>query len=136
MSSMDDAFAALTNETAELRKENEQLRQLVAELATKVNWYEEQFRLSQQRRFGASSERTAPDQPRLFNEAEVVADPLLPEPTAEKITYERRKQKGRREAMLANLPVETVEYRLSEEEQVCPQCGGNSSANALRGGGL
>ena len=59
-----------------------------------------------------------------FDEAEAVADPLLPEPTVEKITYERRKQKGRREAMLANLPVETVEYRLSEEEQVCPQCGG------------
>jgi prefoldin subunit 5 len=29
---MDDAFAALTNEIAELRKENEQLRQLIAEL--------------------------------------------------------------------------------------------------------
>ena len=66
ISSMDDAFAALTNEIAELRKENEQLRQLIAELTARVNWYEEQFRLSQQRRFGASSERSDPDQPRLF----------------------------------------------------------------------
>jgi uncharacterized protein YlxW (UPF0749 family) len=63
---MDNVFIASANETAELRKENEQLKQLVAELAAKVNWYEEQFRLSQQRRFGASSERTDPDQPRLF----------------------------------------------------------------------
>jgi len=36
----------------------------------------------------------------------------------------RRKQKGQREAMLADLPVEMVEYRLSEEEQLCPECGG------------
>jgi len=122
--SMDDAFVAATNEIAELRKENEQLRQMIAELTAKVKWYEEQFRLAQQYRFGASSERSDPDQPRLFNEAEVIADPLLPEPAVENIIYERRKQKGRREAMLANLPVETVEYRLSEEEQVCPQCGG------------
>jgi len=122
---MDDALSpqTATNEIAELRKENEQLKQLVAELTAKVEWYEEQFRLAQQHRFGASSERSDPDQPRLFNEAEGAADPLLPEPTVEKITYERRKQKGRREAMLANLPVETVEYRLSEEERVCPQCG-------------
>ena len=27
--------------------------------------------------------------------------------------------------MLENLPVETIEYRLSEEEQVCSCCGGN-----------
>ena len=126
--SMDDAFDASTKEIAELRKENEQLKQLVAELTAKVEWYEEQFRPAQQRRFGASSERTDPDQPRLCSEAEATAEataaPLLPEPTVDKITHERRRQKGRREAMLANLPVETVEYRLSEEEQVCPQCGG------------
>lgn len=42
----------------------------------------------------------------------------------EKITYERRKQKGRREAVLEGLPVETVEYRLPEEEQICSVCGG------------
>ncbi|MBP7892500.1 MAG: IS66 family transposase zinc-finger binding domain-containing protein [Firmicutes bacterium] len=125
---MDDAFDASTNEVAELRKENEQLKQVIAELTAKVEWYEEQFRPAQQRRFGASSERTDPDQPRLCSEAEATAEataaPLLPEPTVDKITHERRRQKGRREAMLADLPVETVEYRLSEEEQVCPQCGG------------
>ncbi len=121
--SMDDIVAAI-NKIAELQKSIEQLTQLNAELAAKVAWYEEQFRLSQQHRFGASSERTDPDQPRLFNEAETEAQPLLAEPTVEKITYERRKRRGHREAMLADLPVETVEYRLSEEEQVCSQCGG------------
>lgn len=67
---MDNAFDASANETAELRKENEQLKQLAAEPAAKIRLYEEQFRLGQQRRFGASRERIDPDQPRLFNEAE------------------------------------------------------------------
>ncbi len=42
------------------------LEQQVAELAAKVKWYEEQFRLSQQKKFGASSERTHPEQLQLF----------------------------------------------------------------------
>jgi hypothetical protein len=31
-------------------------------LEAKLKWYEEQFRFSQQRRFGASSEKTHPNQ--------------------------------------------------------------------------
>lgn len=99
------------------------LEQQVNELAQKLTWYEEQFRLSQQKRFGASSEQTPPDQLSLFNEAEAEADPAQEEPTVETITYRRKKQKGQREAMLANLPVETIEYRLSEEKQSCSCCG-------------
>ena len=38
--------------------------------------------------------------------------------------YRRRKKRGQRQLMLENLPVETIEYRLSEEEQVCSCCGG------------
>ncbi|UNC92048.1 IS66 family transposase [Candidatus Contubernalis alkaliaceticus] len=100
----------------ELEKEN-------AELNAKVNWFLEQFRLNKQRQFGSSSEKTNPDQMQLFDEAEVEAQPLLAEPTIETITYQRRKKKkGHREAMLKDLPVETVEYRLPEEEQIC-SCG-------------
>ncbi len=40
----------------------------------------------------------------------------------EEITYKRKKQKGKREADLKDLPVETVNYTLSENEQVCPTC--------------
>ena len=131
---MNDTVIATTNQIAELRGLAEQyaelcilvdqLKQENAELAAKVKWYEEQFRLSQKRRFGASSEKTDCEQLRLFNEVEAEAQPLLAEPTIEKITYQRQKQKGRREAILSDLPVETVEYRLPEEEQVCPSCGG------------
>ena len=95
-----------------------------AELTAKLNWYEEQFRLSQQKRFGSSSEKTNPDQLTLFNEAEFEAKPELPEPTVETITYSRRKkEKGQRETVLKDLPVETIEYHLTDEEKVCSACG-------------
>jgi len=98
------------------------LEQQNAELTAKLTWFEEQFRLGQQRRFGRSSEVTA-EQTQLFNEAEAEAKPSLPEPTVEEITYKRRKAQGKREAQLKDLPEETIEYRLRTEEQVCA-CGG------------
>jgi transposase len=98
-----------------------------SELEAKLKWLEEQLRLYRQKRFGFSSEKTNPGQLELslFNETEAEANPALPEPTVESITYlRRRKKRGHREMMLENLPVETVEYRLSPEEQVCSCCGG------------
>ncbi|WP_174520358.1 IS66 family transposase zinc-finger binding domain-containing protein, partial [Neobacillus fumarioli] len=103
---------------AKLKKQNE--------LETKLKWFEEQFRLLQQKRFSFSSEKTNPDQLELFNEVENEVNPDLPEPTLESITYQRRRKKrGHREKMLENLPEETIEYRLPTEEQVCSCCGGN-----------
>ncbi len=103
----------------------ESLQRQVAELSTKLKWYEEQFRLAQHKRFGASSEQTHPDQMELnlFNEAEVLAMPAGEQPPMEEITYARRKQTGKREADLSKLPVETVTYQLAEGEQVCECCG-------------
>lgn len=95
-----------------------------AELKAKVSWFEEQFRLAQHRRFGASSERTPPDQLELFNEAETEADPSAAEPTLETVTYNRKKTRGNREAKLEQLPVETIEYRLMDDERVCSCCAG------------
>lgn len=97
------------------------------ESETKINWLKEQLRLYQSKRFGVSSERTILGQLELtlFNEVEKEANLELPEPTVETITYQRRKKPGQRQLMLENLPVETIEYRLSEEEQVCSCCGGN-----------
>lgn len=107
----------LQNRCAQLEQEN-------AELTAKVNWLLEQFRLSRHRRFGSSSERVVPGQLQLFNEAEAEAKPDALEPTIETITYKRRKQQGHREAVLQDLPVETIEYRLSEEEKICSVCAG------------
>lgn len=115
-----------TQSTENLQERCESLEKQVAELTGKLKWFEEQFRLSQKRQFGASSEKTHPDQLELslFNEAEIEAASKLEEPASEEITYRRRKRRGGRETMLEDLPTETVEYRLSEEEQVCSCCNG------------
>lgn len=124
--------------TEELLKRVELLEKQNAELEAKlekekskneatIKWLQEQLRLYQQKRFGTSSEKINPNQMELplFNEIEVEANPELPEPTIESITYRRRKKRGHRELILENLPVETMEYRLSPEEQACSCCGGN-----------
>jgi transposase len=97
--------------------------QQIEELTAKINWYEEQFRLSKQKSFGASSEKTAADQITLFNEAEQEANSKAPEPDLQEITYKRRKKVSKNNTMFEELPVEVVEYRLAENEQTCPQCG-------------
>jgi len=108
----------LAAKNAELEKQNEVLQ-------AKLNWLEEQFRSSQQQKFGASSENTNTDQLALslFNEAEVIADEKIEEPTLETVTYRRKKRSGRIVAMLENLPIETIHYHLSDKEQAC-LCGG------------
>jgi len=102
------------------------LEHKVEYMTRQLAWYEEQLRLAQHKRFGASSEHSDSNQLRLFNEVETEAEaePAEQIPGVETVTYERRKkQPGQREEWLKNLPVERVEYRLSEEERACPCCG-------------
>ncbi|THF81688.1 IS66 family transposase [Cohnella fermenti] len=105
----------------------ESLQQQVTELSAKLKWYEEQFRLAQHKRFGASSEQTNPDQMELnlFNEAELLATPPSEEMPQETITYTRRSTAGKREEDFSNLPVETIVYELAEEKRICECCGGS-----------
>jgi len=103
----------------------EGLQNRIAELEALVQFYEEWFKLQQHRRFGASSEKgVVPGQLNFFDEAENTADPSIPEPELEQVTYTRRKRKGKREEDLSKLPVEKVEHTLPEEEQICVECGG------------
>jgi len=106
----------LEDKIALLTQENE-------ELTAKLNWYEEQFRLSQQKRFGASSEKSNSNYISLFNEAEDEAQTKQKEPLLEEITYKRRKGKNKKKNSFDDLPVEVIEYHLDESEQLCPQCG-------------
>jgi len=102
------------------------LKNRQAELEALLKFYEGQFRLSKHRQFGSSSEKhTIPEQFGLFDEAENIADPKLPEPELEQIIYTRRKKAGKREDDLSGLPVEVIEHKLPADDQVCPDCGGN-----------
>ena len=97
----------------------------IAEQQALIKFYEEHFKLSKRQQFGSSSEHT-PEQLRfenMFNEIEEQADASLPEPTYEEITYTRRKRVGKRVEDLSSLPLERIDYELSESERVCPECG-------------
>ena len=102
--------------------EYDELKTTIARQEALIKYYEEQSRLQRSRRFGASSEMSG--QLGLFDEVEHTADPHLPEPELEEILYKRRKRTGKRDDDLSALPVEVMEHRLPEEEQICPECGG------------
>ena len=100
-----------------------ELQNMVQNLQAKVSWYEEQFRLSQHKRFGISSEK-GDAHPDFFNEAETVADAEEESEsdtaTHETITYTRKKP-GRK-PLPDDLPRKTERHELPESEQVC-DCG-------------
>lgn len=95
----------------------------IAELETLVTYYEEQFRLSQHRRFGSQSEQSKYDQISLFDEAEVESDDAVEEPPLREIQKHFRKSRNLSNRDLPeNLPIEVVIHRLPKEEQICPSC--------------
>ena len=108
-----------------LEAENNSLKNKVAELQTLVKWYEEQFKLAKQQRFGKSSEKTELlEQLSIFNEAETQQDKNIPEPTIEEvITYKRKKRIGKRDELFKDIPTIQVVHELPADERVCPKCG-------------
>lgn len=98
----------------------------IAELEVLVKFYEEQFRLSKSKIFGASSEKgILPEQLGLFDEAKNAADSNIQKLDLEQITYARRKRVGKREDDLSVLPVEIILHKLSAEDRICPECSGS-----------
>lgn len=116
-------LASLSRE--ELEQQNMRLLSMVDEMAVKLSWYEEQYRLSRAQRFGPSSETTPFEQMSFFNEAESESsDFIAAEPGMDEIQMPRKKkQKGHKNNITKPLPTETVEYRLSAEDMDCPECG-------------
>jgi transposase len=109
---------------ADLRVKYAALKTENAELNQKVQWLMEQMRLLRQKQFGSSSEKSKYDEYNLFNEAEIMADPRMPEPDLTEVQRHYRKiAKENPERLPADLPVEVVEHGLSSEEQSCPECG-------------
>ncbi|MBL4631350.1 MAG: IS66 family transposase [Paraglaciecola sp.] len=106
-----------------------QLRQRVTELENQIeilqsrnHYLEEQFRLAQQKQFGASSEGH-PGQGELFNEAEAELEQLDIKPEQETIEYTRNKPK--RKPLPKDLPREVVVIDIADEDKVCACCNGD-----------
>ena len=106
-----------------LQSDNENLQFEVIELKAKVAWYEEQHRLSQHKRFGASSERYE-GQGQLFNEAEALADeePAEEQENQTVPAHTRKKPKRRSLADNGTLPRIIENIDLPECEKQC-RCG-------------
>ncbi len=114
------------------RSEYEQLQsqgERIAELEMQVERLLEAIRLSQQKRFGASSEKTLDDGMEqlsfLFNEAEVyAAERKVPEKEIAVAAHRRhQKHEYTLDHLPDNVPVEVTEHRLNGAELVCPECG-------------
>lgn len=102
-----------------------QLEEQVAVLTAKVEWYEAQFRLAAQQKYGASQERSDGRQLQLFNDAEQDAVSALEAVPKETVPSTRKKKTpGQRDASLAHLPVEQIHYEIPDAERVCPDCHG------------
>jgi len=96
-----------------------EMKESIIKLEALVKHYEGLLLLAKRRQFGASSERVE-GQIDLFYET---TPPAPPEPEVEEITYKRKKQKGKREEDISNLPVVRLDHELPEDRRGCPECG-------------
>ena len=115
----------LKHENSSLKSENLSIIQENIELKARNEYYEEQFKLMQQKKYGTKSEKTNSDQLSLFddmlNEAESQSDPTAKEPETEQIIYIRKRKT--KESTIKNLPVVEVHHEIPEEERICVDCG-------------
>ena len=87
-------------------------------MQAQIQWLMEQLRLSRQKRFGASSERTSEDAMEqlslLFNEAEVYADQATKEADNSVVVAAHKRHKKHEytlDELPENVPAEAVEHR-------------------------
>lgn len=116
----------LIAEYEQLQKEHAALKAKEKHLEAENQWLKEQFKLARHRQFGPSSEKASAllQNEFVFNEAEATIDSMPVEAESETVTRTRkRKQVGHREEMLKDMPIETIEHRLPQEELVCSACG-------------
>ena len=109
-----DDVESLKKMVLKLQSENQGLQQ-------KLRHVMEQWQLSLQKRFAASTEGL-PGQGSLFNELEASLEPEVDEIAAdETITYTRKK--ARRPSIDVSLPREDVLHDIPDEDKVCDCCG-------------
>jgi transposase len=118
----------LKQQVSELIKENKALKDQISvlmneniELKAQLQDALEQIKLLSNKLYGKSSEKTnLPDD--IVNEAEALNDsnPDLEEPDYEKIIYLRNKKRKKRKKIFEDIPVEVIEYYLTNDD--CPNC--------------
>ena len=103
----------------------EEKNRRIAELEQQVQWFIAQIRLAKHKQFGASSEQTNVEQISLFNEAEVTADLVVPEPSLTEVkAHYRKRTRLTTDKLPEDLPIEVIEHELPDSGRVCPECGG------------
>jgi len=114
-----DALKALV--VGQARKHDEVVARN-AQLQSKVVTLQEQLNLALARRYAASSEKIAPDQIRLFDEAEAEAQAEPVEEVAITVPEHTRRKRGRRK-LPESLPRIDVIHALTDAERTCPHDG-------------
>lgn len=116
-------YMALQEITESLKKTSDMQREQMNALNKKIDLLVEQVALANQRRFGRSSEKIDLEgQMELcFNEAEVIIDAKesITEPGFDDVyskPAKRKKQKGKREADLKDLPIKVLHHEMSDLE--------------------
>lgn len=114
-------------ELLDLRKKVKEQEERIEKLNSQVENLTQAMLHKNKKLFGTSTEKTPIEgQISLFNEAEDSADSGAIEPTPDNIivsTYKRTpRKKGSKEAVIKDLPRETVECVLEGEDLLCPYC--------------
>ena len=113
------------NNAADLLAENQALKLAIEEKELQIAQLKETLKLFQQRRFGTSSEKVAPNQLGLFNEAEQIADEEVPagdEPSETYVEGHTRKRRPR-VSIPEDLPCEDIIHDLPDDQKTCPKDG-------------
>lgn len=114
------------NKMAKLQRENDLLREQLAQRDARVKALEERLRLMVAKKFCASSEKGSPDQFGLFNEAESEAGLDREETPAdnETVTVKSHQRSPKpRVSIPEELPREDVIHDIPKEEKICPHDG-------------
>ena len=114
-----DALKALV--VGQARKHDEVVARN-AQLQSKVITLQEQLNLALARRYAASSEKIAPNQIRLFDEAEVEVQAEPAEADVISVPEHTRKKRGRKPLPEALLRIEVI-HALADAERICPHDG-------------
>ena len=123
----------LSKQNEELNKKDQELqkqKEKIDALEKENKWYFDQWKLSQRRKFGPSSEKGDLNQltfddlfSGMFNEVEAFKEPIAIEPDEKTVIKARTRAKQKRGIKYNNLPVEVVEYKLTGDNKLCDVCG-------------